>query len=146
MDVLGAGPARFGWLTSLQMITATLVYIPIARMSDRMDRKPFVLLTFAFFALFPLILARASGTAGLIAAFVAAGLRETGEPARKAMILDLSAAHARGRSVGVYYLARGLAVFPASLVGGWLWTLDPRLPLYAAFAVGVAACVRLVFA
>jgi len=140
MDVLGAGPARFGWLTSLQMITATLVYIPVARMSDRMDRKPFVLLTFAFFALFPLILARASGTAGLIAAFVIAGLRETGEPARKAMILDLSAAHARGRSVGLYYLVRGLAVFPASLVGGWLWTLDPRWPLYAAFAVGVAAC------
>ncbi len=146
MDVLGAGPTRFGWLTSLQMITATLVYIPIARMSDRMDRKPFVLLTFAFFALFPLILARASGTVGLAAAFVVAGLREIGEPARKAMILDLSAAHARGRSVGVYYLARGLAVFPASLVGGWLWTIDPRLPLYAAFAVGVAACVRLISA
>ncbi|MFP5286511.1 MAG: MFS transporter [Thermoanaerobaculia bacterium] len=141
MDVLGAGPAEFGWLTSLQMITATLVYIPVARMSDRMDRKPFVLLTFAFFALFPLILARASGTAGLVAAFVVAGLRETGEPARKAMILDLSAAHARGRSVGLYYLVRGLAVFPASLVGGWLWTIDPRWPLYAAFAVGVAACV-----
>lgn len=141
MDVLGAGPARFGWLTSLQMIAATLVYIPLAKMSDRMDRKPFVLVTFAFFALFPLILARASGAAGLAVAFVVAGLRETGEPARKAMILDLSPSHARGRSVGLYYLIRGLAVFPASLVGGWLWTLDPRWPFYAAFGAGVAACL-----
>lgn len=141
MDVLGAGAAKFGWLTSVQMIAATLVYIPIAKMSDRMDRKPFVLLTFAFFALFPLILAVASGTAGLVAAFVVGGLRETGEPARKAMILDLAAAHARGRSVGLYYLIRGLTVFPASLVGGWLWSLDPRWPMYAAFAVGVAACL-----
>jgi MFS family permease len=141
MDVLGAGATRFGWLTSVQMIAATLVYIPLARMSDRMDRKPFVLMTFAFFALFPLSLVLAPGEVGLVAAFVVAGLRETGEPARKAMILDLAAPHARGRSVGLYYLVRGLAVFPASLVGGWLWTLDPRWPFYAAFAVGVAACL-----
>ncbi|MFL6196565.1 MAG: MFS transporter [Thermoanaerobaculia bacterium] len=141
MDVLGAGATRFGWLTSLQMITATLVYIPLARMSDRMDRKPFVLVTFGFFALFPLALALAPDSAWLVPAFVIGGLRETGEPARKAMILDLAPAHARGRSVGVYYLVRGLAVFPASLVGGWLWTLDRRWPLYAAYAVGVVGCV-----
>ncbi len=67
-----------------------------------------------------------------------AGLRETGEPARKALIVDLASAGARGRAVGLYYLIRGLAVFPASLVGGWLWTINPRLPFYAAFAVGVA--------
>jgi MFS family permease len=140
IDVLGAGPTRFGWLTSLQMITATLVYLPIAKMSDRMERKPFVLLTFGFFALFPLTLALAPDASWLVPAFVTAGLRETGEPARKAMILDLAAPHARGRAVGVYYLARGLAVFPASLVGGWLWTLDRSWPLYAAFAVGVAGC------
>jgi hypothetical protein len=40
--------------------------------------------------------------------------------------------------VGLYYLLRGLAVFPAPLAGGWLWTLDRRLPFYAAFAVGAA--------
>lgn len=138
VDVLGATTLQFGWLTSLQMIAATLVYLPVARMSDRMNRKPFVLLTFAFFALFPLALAHAHGTAALAAAFVIAGLRETGEPARKALILDLAAAGARGRSVGLYYLVRGLSVFPAPLVGGWLWTLDRRWPFWAAFAVGVA--------
>ena len=106
-----------------------------------MDRKPFVAPHLCVLCFVPLILARASGTGGLAAGLWRPGLREIGEPARKAMILDLSAAHARGRSVGVYYLVRGLAVFPASLVGGWLWTLDPRWPFYAAFAVGVAACM-----
>lgn len=141
IDVLGGTAAGFGWLTSVQMIAATLVYIPLAKMSDRMNRKPFVLLTFGFFALFPLALATASGPAWLAAAFVVAGLRETGEPARKALILDLASAGARGRAVGLYYLIRGLAVFPASLVGGWLWTLDRRLPFYVAFAVGVVGCL-----
>ena len=138
IDVLGATAVEFGTLTSLQMTAAALVYIPIARLSDRLNRKPFVLLTFAFFALFPLALATARGTAWLIAAFVIAGLRETGEPARKALIVDLAAAGARGRAVGLYYLVRGLAVFAAPLAGGWLWTIDRRLPFYVAFAVGVA--------
>jgi MFS family permease len=138
IDVLGGTAVEFGSLTSLQMIAAALVYIPIARLADRLNRKPFVLLTFAFFALFPLALATARGAFWLTAAFVVAGLRETGEPARKALIVDLAAAGARGRAVGLYYLLRGLAVFPAPLAGGWLWTLDRRLPFYVAFAVGVA--------
>ena len=112
----------------------------IAKLSDRMNRKPFVLLTFAFFALFPLALVRSTGLGWLALAFVIAGLREIGEPARKALIVDLAAETARGRAVGMYYLFRGLVVFPASLVGGWLWTLDRTLPFYAAFAVGVAGC------
>ena len=138
IDVLGGTAVEFGSLTSLQMLAAALVYIPIARLSDRLNRKPFVLLTFAFFALFPLALATARGAFWLTAAFVVAGLRETGEPARKALIVDLAAAGARGRAVGLYYLLRGLAVFPAPLAGGWLWTVDRRLPFYVAFAVGVA--------
>jgi len=39
---------------------------------------------------------------------------------------ELAAAGARGRAVGLYYLLRGLAVFPSALVGGRLWTLAAR--------------------
>ncbi len=137
LNVLRATPVQFGWLTSVQMLTAIVVYLPLARLADRLNRTPFVLLTFVFFALFPLALAAARDTTWLIPAFAVAGLREVGEPARKALIVDLAAVHARGRTVGMYYLVRGLVVFPASIVGGWLWTMNPRLPLYAAFLVGV---------
>jgi hypothetical protein len=68
-------------------------------------------------------------------------VRETGEPARKALIVDLAPAGARGRAVGLYYLIRGHVVFPASLVGGWLWTMSPRWPLSSAFAVGAVGCL-----
>lgn len=139
MDVLQQDALTFGYLTAVQMLTAILVYIPIAKLADQANRKPFVLLTFAFFALFPLALVQAAGPAGLVPAFAVAGLREVGEPARKALIVDLSDAAVRGRAVGMYYLLRGLAVFPAPLVGGWLWTQDPRWPFYAAFGVGVAS-------
>lgn len=138
LNVLRLEALQFGWLTSLQMLTAILVYIPIARLADRMNRRPFVLLTFAFFALFPLALVRAASVPGLVLAFVIAGLREVGEPARKALIVDLAAAGARGRAVGLYYLIRGLVVFPASIVGGWLWTRAAAAPFYVATLVGVA--------
>ena len=74
----------------------------------------------------------------MVLAFVVAGLREIGKPTRKALIVDLARETARGRAVGMYYLVQGLVVLPTSLIGGWLWTISPRLPFYIAFLAGVA--------
>ena len=137
VNVLHFSAWDFGVLTALQMMVSIAVYIPIARLSDRMNRKPFVLLTFAFFALFPLVLVQVNSFAGLLLAFAIAGLREIGEPARKALIVDLADRATIGRAVGMYYLIRGFAVFPAALLGGWLWTVNPQAPFYVAFALGV---------
>ena len=137
INALHFSAADFGLLTALQMAVSIAVYIPIARLSDRMNRKPFVLLTFAFFALFPLILTQVHSFVGLALAFAVAGLREIGEPARKALIVDLADPASIGRAVGMYYLIRGFAVFPAALLGGWLWGIDPQLPFYVAFVMGV---------
>jgi MFS family permease len=135
---LGISPIQFGWLITLQRVTNVLVYVPLAPLSDRMNRKPFVLATFLFFALFPLVLAQSSGFAGTLAAFLIAGLWEAGEPARKALIVDLADPALRARAVGTYYLARNLAVFPSALIGGILWeTVGPLAMLYVAFAVGL---------
>lgn len=137
MNVLHFSAIDFGLLTGIQIAVSILVYIPIAKMSDRMNRKPFVLLTFAFFVAFPLVLINAHHFALLVAAFALAGLREIGEPARKALIVDLATQTMIGRSVGMYYLARGVGVFPAALVGGWLWLWHPAAPFYLAGIVGL---------
>lgn len=136
---LGLSALEFGWLMAIQRVTNLVLYVPAAALSDRMNRKPFVLATFAFFALFPLALALAGGFRGAVAAFVIAGLWEVGEPARKALIVDLADEAARARAVGVYYLARNMAVFPAALAGGALWqAAGPQGMLYASFVVGAA--------
>ena len=144
INVLQLEALGFGWLTGLQMLTAILVYVPIAKLLDHLNRKPFVLLTFVFFALFPLVLANTPHLGWVTVAFVIEGLREVEEPARKALIVDLAHATARGRAVGIYYLVRGLVVFPASLVGGWLWTVNAQLPFYTAFWVGVTGVLAYV--
>jgi MFS family permease len=138
MNVLKQDAFAFGWLTAIATITSIIFYLPVSKISDRWNRRPFILATFIFFALFPLSMTFASGFWTLAAAFVFAGLREFGETSRKAMIVDLAIESMRGRAVGVYYLVRGLAVFPASLAGGLLWKMNVNLPFYIAFIAGMA--------
>jgi MFS family permease len=134
-NVLGLSATTFGTLVALRMATSILVYIPVAKLADQRGRTPFVVLSFVCFALFPFLLVSVQGPVGLIAAFICAGLREIGEPARKAIIVDLADVAQRGRMVGVYYFTRGLVVMPASLVGGVLWKLDPQAPFIVAAAI-----------
>jgi MFS family permease len=133
--VVGLSAATFGTLVALRMATSILAYLPAATLADRHGRTPLVLASFLCYALFPFLLVSAQGPGGLVAAFVCAGLREIGEPARKAMIVDLADGAQRGRMVGVYYFTRGLVVMPASLVGGLLWNLTPRAPFFVAAGV-----------
>ena len=74
--------------------------------------------------------------AGSSLAFVVGGLREIGEPARKALILDLVRPDVRARGVGFYYLLRSLAIAPAALIGGFLWKVSPTMPFLLAGAIG----------
>src|ERR1700733_12753794 len=45
---------QFGELTGIEMLTAVLCYIPVARLADKAGKKPFVVITFINFACFPL--------------------------------------------------------------------------------------------
>jgi MFS family permease len=135
---------RFGTLVAIQMVTSILVYIPAGKIADRLGRKPFVIATFLSFALFPVTVMLASSFALLIIAFVIGGLREIGEPARKAMILDFANDDARARSVGLYYLVRSLSITPAAVIGGLLWNLAPQVPFTIAGIIGMVG--TLVFA
>lgn len=137
-NVLGINSAQYGVLVAIQMTTSMLVYLPAARIADRIGRKPFVIVTFLCFALYPISIVLASGFVSLILASVIGGLREIGEPSRKAMIVDFAEAHLRGRTVGLYYLIRSLTITPAAAIGGILWEVGPSIPFLVAGMIGVA--------
>jgi MFS family permease len=137
LEVVRVGAARYGLLVTVQMATAIVCYLPAAQLAASIGRTPLIVATFAAFAAFPLAVAAASSFSGLVAAFVVGGLRELGEPARKALIVDLAHPEARARSVGLYYLIRGLAITPAATVGGLLWQRSHALPFLVAGAVGL---------
>jgi len=137
--IRGVDPVAVGLLFALQNTVALLTYLPIGRMTAVVGLQPFIGLTFIFFALFPLSLALAPDGNGLILAFIVWGLREIGEPARKALIVSLLPAPVRAQGVGLYWGIRGIAICWASVIGAlvWFW-LGPHALLYLAFAFGCA--------
>ena len=143
-NVVGISAPQFGALIAVQMVTSILVYLPAARLADRIGRKPFVVATFVAFSLFPIAVVAAQSFEMLILAFVIGGLREIGEPARKALIVDLAEPHLRARSVGLYYLLRSLAITPAAFIGSLLWQVRPSLPFIVAGAIGLVGTMLFV--
>jgi MFS family permease len=128
---------QFGMLTTIEMATAVLVYIPVAYLADRSTKKPFVLITFIFFTLFPIVLLYSRSLEWLIVAFFLRGLKEFGEPTRKALIMDLSPDHCKAGMFGLYYLIRDVFVSVAALGGAYLWQISPETNLIAAFVFGI---------
>ena len=136
-DVLHVSVARFGTLLAILFTTTLLIYLPASKAADRIGRRPFIIATFCAFALYPLAVVSARDFIGLVIAFIIGGLREIGEPARKAMIVDFAEPKLRARSVGLYYLLRSLAITPAAAVGGLLWKISPQTPFVVAGVFGV---------
>ncbi len=137
-----------GLLISLQHLTALMTYLPIGRWTESAGLRPFIGVTFVFFALFPLTLVVVPGTSWLWLAFIVYGLREIGEPARKALITSLLPEPVRARGVGLYWGLRSFALCSASLVGAALWIFfGPEVLLVTAFALGgIGAGVYYLFA
>src|SRR5437763_1680404 len=136
-DVLHISVARFGTLLAILFTTTLLIYLPASKAVERVGRRPFIIATFCAFALYPLAVVNAHDFTGLVIAFIIGGLREIGEPARKAMIVDFAEPKLRARSVGLYYLLRSLAITPAAAVGGLLWKISPQTPFVVAGMFGV---------
>ena len=129
---------QFGVLTSIEMATAVLVYIPVAYLADKSTKKPFVVMTFVFFTLFPLALLFCQSFEWLVLAFVLRGLKEFGEPTRKALIMDLAPENCKAGMFGLYYLLRDVFVSVAAFGGAFLWLVSPTTNFLVAFLFGAA--------
>jgi len=130
-------PLQFGLLTTIEMVTALLVYIPVAWLADIYGKKRFVLITFGFFTAFPLFLLFSHSFSMFVIAFIIRGLKEFGEPTRKALIMDLAPEEAKARTFGAYYTIRDIVVSGAALSSAWLWNISPEVNFIIAALFGV---------
>jgi len=145
LDYVKVNPEQFGVLTAVEMITAAAIYVPVASFSDKLERKPFIVITFIFFTIFPIFLYFSTSYLLLVAAFAIRGLKEFGEPTRKAMIMDLAVKKAEARTYGLYYYVRDFIVSFAAFGGGFLWKLSPAHNFFVAGAMGLAGTIYFVF-
>ncbi len=141
-------------LLNIQAVTNVVLYIVIGPLASRagLAKKPYIGLTFLFFALFPvslIVLGHTMGVAGLALAFIIGGLREIGEPARKAMVADLVPADMRTQAIGLYWSVRSAADMWASPVGALLWIMGDRWrpgagPSVAFFTAGAVGLIGVI--
>jgi len=130
VKVNGITPLQFGVLTTVEMVTAMLIYIPVAYLADKSTKKPFVVATFFFFTLFPLVLLFSRSFWVMVLAFVVRGMKEFGEPTRKALIMDLAPEGRKAATFGAYYLVRDIVVSAAAFGGALLWDASTAAGLF----------------
>lgn len=137
VNYIGVSAFQFGILTAVEMVTSVLVYIPIAYYADRYFKKPFIVITFIFFTIFPLVIYFSSSFVTLVIAFIIRGLKEVGEPTRKSLIMDLAPEDAKAETFGTYYLFRDIVVSVAALSSAFLWNISPFTNFFTAFIFGL---------
>ena len=137
----GITATDFGILTAIEMTTAFLIYLPVAYLADRSTKKPFVVITFFNFTLFPLVIFFAHSFWMMVVAFIIRGLKEFGEPTRKALIMDLAPEDKKAGMFGLYYLVRDIIVSIGAFGGAFLWQMSPQVNFFTAFACGLIGTI-----
>jgi MFS family permease len=114
-------------------------------LSDRLGRKTLIVSGWLLYAAVYLGFAYVSTTAGAWALFLVYGVYfGLAEGAEKALVADLVRPEQRGTAYGLYNLAFGITVLPASLLMGALWdTWSPEAAFFTSAAIGSTAALLL---
>jgi len=100
----------------------SLSAIPAGIAADRFGRKRVILLGFVLFAILYYGFAVAKDTTAIWVLFAFYGLfMGLTEGIQKAFLATIIPQDFKATAFGIYNTAVGLAMFPASFIGGWLW-------------------------
>lgn len=126
----------------------SLSAIPAGIAADRFGRKRVILLGFILFAILYYGFAIAKDTKAIWLLFAFYGLfMGLTEGIQKAFLATIIPSDFKATAFGVYNTAVGLAMFPASLIGGWLWdNISPSATFYyGAITASLSAMSFIVF-
>ena len=113
---------QLGVLYIIYNIMFVIVSIPAGNLSDKLGRKPVIMIAFALFATTCVIMAAADSALLLLVGFVLFGVHKgASEGVFKAFVTDLVPAGLRGTALGSFHTAVGLVMLPGNLIAGLLW-------------------------
>ncbi len=133
IDKLGASGSDLGWLVAVYSLMQ-LIFAPVwGSVSDRVGRKPVLLLGISGYAIFLILFGLATEFWMLFLARSLAGLLSSATyPAMMAFISDSTTPEERGDSMGKLGAAMGLGVILGPGIGGWLAGDSLALPFFIA--------------
>ncbi len=126
----------------------SLSSIPAGMAADRFGRKRVILLGFILFAVLYYGFAIVSDTKAIWILFGFYGLfMGLTEGIQKAFLATIIPQDFKATAFGVYNTVVGIAMFPASLIGGWLWdNISPSATFYfGAITASLSAALFIVF-
>jgi MFS family permease len=141
----GVSGAAIPLLWSALHVSKVFSSIVGGSLSDRLGRKTLIVSGWLLYAAVYLGFAYVSTPLSAWALFLVYGVYfGLAEGAEKALVADLVRPEQRGTAYGLYNLAFGVTVLPASLLMGALWdTWNPETAFYVSAAIGSVAALLL---
>ena len=138
---MGAGPAQVGWLIGVYA-ACQLVSGPIlGRLSDRMGRKPLLLVSQAGTCIGFIVTAFAPSLWVLFLARAIDGATAGNLSLAQAYITDITKPEERTKSFGVIGIAFALGFLVGPAISGFLAQYDYRYPIFGAAAMSFASII-----
>lgn len=130
-----------GLMLAAEALVTLFVTGPLARVASATGPKPVLIGCYLLAALVPISVFIAPTWIWLFICFILAGLRQSGEAVREAMLGSLASAERRGQEIGLYETLLRLALVPAGLIGAVIWFLvGPWLAFLLAMFAGLMGC------
>lgn len=135
----GMSAAQLAFAYALVNLVYAGMAVPMGSLSDRVGRRPLLIVAWIVYAVTYLGFAFATNAWQLWGLFALYGIYyATAEGTVKAWVASLVPVERRGAAYGLLAAASGLLVLPASVLAGFLWD---HVSLTAAFAVGAVFAV-----
>ena len=131
-ESFGASPATITLLGASYSLMQFLLSGPIGKLSDRVGRRPVLLVSVALITVGYLAFAQATTITGLFIARMISGIGGANLGAAQAIIADITPPDQRARGMGLIGAAFGLGFVFGPAIGGFLGRWGVVVPIYAA--------------
>lgn len=144
-DSVGFDPASIVLLYFIYNAVSSLLAIPFGRRSDRSGRKSILVAGYLTFSVVYAGFAWAASKPVIIAAFILYGLfTAMTAGVERAFISEISPGKLKGTILGLHSTLVGIALLPASILAGFLWTaFGPVVPFAAGASLSLLAALIL---
>jgi len=138
VKTFGASAQTMGWLMASYSL-GQFIFSPIwGRLSDRVGRKPVMMLGLAGYALSMTLMGLATSVTGLFVARSLAGILGAATlPTAMAVIADSTSEEERAKGMGILGAAFGLGVIFGPFLGGVLGAVKITLPFFVSASLAV---------